>query len=197
MVFKTVKHPIDAFDQWWRQRPQKNVKESTWTVLSTLSKDNQPTSRVVLLRDYSKEGFVFYTNYESQKGEDISHNPKVCLLFYWGEQERQVRVQGQVTKVSREVSERYFRSRPRESQLGTWASCQSHPLVHRQELERRFKKASEKFAGQEVELPKYWGGYCVVPNYFEFWRGRSRRLHERCIFKKEASGDWSQSLLFP
>ncbi len=188
---------MEIFEQWWLQRPQENVKESTWMVLSTLSENNEPTSRVVLLRDYSKDGFVFYTNYESQKGKDMTRNPRVSLLFYWGDQERQVRVQGYVDKVSREVSEKYFSSRARDSQLGTWASRQSHPLSDREELEKNFVKVSEKFSGQDVELPEYWGGYRVVPDYFEFWVGRQSRLHDRYVFKKEVSGEWTKSLIFP
>ncbi len=152
-------------------------------VLATSDENNQPSARVVLLKDYKEGKFIFYTNYESKKAHDLSINPKASLLFFWRELGRQIRITGTVSKISREESEEYFVTRPYESQIGAWASKQSSVISDRTFLEKKFEKMKERYPG-EVPLPPFWGGYKLLPDKFEFWQGRGSRLHDRISYIK-------------
>jgi len=165
--------------------------------VATVGKDMQPSLRLVYLRDISENGFVFYTNYGSQKAEDIAENNKVALNFYWVELERQIRIQGKVFKVSEEMSDTYFNSRPRESQIGAWASAQSTELTSRQVLEEKVIELTKKFENQSIPRPKHWGGYIVQPSKIEFWQGRPNRLHDRLVYTRTETNDWEISRIAP
>lgn len=169
-------HPVDLFDAWFQLSLSSAVKEPNAMVLSTVNAKNQPRSRVVLLKDYSKDGFVFYTNYESDKGVEIENNPNVCLNFLWLEMEKQVRIEGVATKVSEHESTEYFNSRPDGSKIGAIISNQSKPIMSREELNKRL---SDFDITSPIVKPKHWGGYIIKPNVIEFWQGRASRLHDR------------------
>jgi pyridoxamine 5'-phosphate oxidase len=169
-------HPVDLFDAWFQLSLSSAVKEPNAMVLSTVNAKNQPRSRVVLLKDYSKDGFVFYTNYESDKGVEIENNPNVCLNFLWLEMEKQVRIEGVATKVSEHESTEYFNSRPDGSKIGAIISNQSKPIMSREELNKRL---SDFDITSPIVKPKHWGGYIIKPNVIEFWQGRANRLHDR------------------
>lgn len=169
-------HPVDLFDAWFQISLSSAVKEPNAMVLSTVNAKNQPRSRVVLLKDYSKDGFVFYTNYESDKGVEIENNPNVCLNFLWLEMEKQVRIEGVATKVSEHESTEYFNSRPDGSKIGAIISNQSKPIMSREELNKRL---SDFDITSPIVKPKHWGGYIIKPNVIEFWQGRANRLHDR------------------
>ena len=164
--------------------------------LTTVDAQGRPFARIVLLKGFDQRGFVFYTNYESRKGRQLAKNPIASLVFYWPEQERQVCVQGEVTKVSREETEAYFRSRPRGSRIGAWASDQSQPVKDRAELEERWR-AIEKQYPDEVPPPPHWGGYILKPATVEFWQGRPSRLHDRFIYTRQPDGSWRIERLSP
>ena len=164
--------------------------------LATISPAGDPAARIVLLKGFDEHGFVFFTNYESAKGRDLAAIPRGCLLFFWVELERQVRITGSVTKVSTAESDEYFHSRPVESQIGAWASAQSTAVADRAALETRYAELSAQHTGQVVPLPPFWGGYRVKPEQIEFWQGRPSRLHDRLLYTRD-SGDWSRSRLAP
>ena len=178
--------PIAGFKTWLKEAADlPSIVEANAMVLSTLSGEDLLTSRTVLLKDVSNEGFTFFTNYTSRKANAMEVNPQVSLLFPWYPMERQVIIQGVTEKVSREESENYFKTRPWSSQIGAWASTQSAPLANREEIESRFKGAAEKWPeGTEVPTPPHWGGYLVRPFSIEFWQGRRSRLHDRIRFEK-------------
>jgi pyridoxamine 5'-phosphate oxidase len=178
--------PIAGFKTWLKEAAElPSIVEANAMVLSTLSGEDLLTSRTVLLKDVSDEGFSFFTNYTSRKANAMEINPQVSLLFPWYQMERQVIIQGATEKVSREESENYFKTRPWSSQIGAWASTQSAPLANREEIESRFKGAAEKWPeGSEVPTPPHWGGYLVRPFSIEFWQGRRSRLHDRIRFEK-------------
>ncbi|MFN5317554.1 MAG: pyridoxamine 5'-phosphate oxidase [Bacteroidia bacterium] len=186
----TSDNPFEQFALWFNEVLQSNNPEPYAMTLSTINASGKPSSRVVLLRHYDENGFVFYTNYQSQKGIDIEHFPHVALNFFWPEFERQVRIEGIVYRVATAVSDAYFASRPRESQLGAWASPQSNEIGSRTELEQAFAACNEKFEGQEVPRPANWGGYIINPEKFEFWQGRPGRLHDRLCFQLSENGQW-------
>lgn len=166
--------------------------------LATVSPQGQPSVRIVLLKEYDHHGFVFYTNYQSRKGEDIAHNPAVSLLFWWEALERQVRIEGIAEKIPAEQSEKYFHSRPKSSQLAALASRQSRPLARVEDLNLRYQQLVGEYAGAEEmpPHPDYWGGYIVKPDSFEFWQGRENRLHDRFQYNRSADA-WQISRLFP
>ncbi|WP_423127754.1 pyridoxamine 5'-phosphate oxidase [Gaoshiqia sp. Z1-71] len=190
-----TKHPFQLFQQWLNEAIGQKLDEPTAMTLST-SVDNQPDSRIVLLKELNQNGFVFFTNYNSEKGRQLDHNQQVALNFFWAKLERQVRVKGAIHKLSEDLSAAYFRSRPRESQLGAWASDQSAEISNRQELEEKFSFFSEKFKDQEIEKPDYWGGYLVLPAEIEFWQGRPNRLHDRFRYYL-TNGLWKVKRLSP
>ena len=192
------KNPIELFNTWLTQAAENEiVVEANAMVLST-EVDNQPTSRTVLLKDLTQAGFTFFSNYESNKGKQISENKNVSLLFPWYPMERQVIVIGSATKIAREDSEKYFATRPRTSQIGAWASEQSTELSSRQELESKFKELENKFAQEKViPTPPYWGGYIVDPISIEFWQGRYSRLHDRIRYVREKNNNWQIKRLNP
>ena len=189
--------PFDLFHTWLKAvEESREVEEINTMNLSTIGLDGFPKTRVVLLKEYDHEGFVFYTNYESEKGKAIEKDPRVCLSFFWPGSERQVLIKGVANKTSEEESETYFHSRPRGSQLGAWASQQSSVIPSRDFLEEKMEALEKEYEGKEIPKPVYWGGYKVIPSQFEFWQGRPSRLHDRIYYSKENSG-WKMDRLAP
>ncbi|MDX1753570.1 MAG: pyridoxamine 5'-phosphate oxidase [Salinimicrobium sediminis] len=189
--------PFDLFHTWLKAvEESREVEEINTMNLSTIGLDGFPKTRVVLLKEYDTEGFVFYTNYESEKAQAIAKDPRVCLSFFWPDSERQVLIKGMAQKTSEEESVDYFRSRPRGSQLGAWASAQSSIIPSREYLEEKMRSLEKEFEGKEIPKPVYWGGYKVIPSQFEFWQGRPSRLHDRIYYSKEDSG-WKMDRLAP
>ncbi|WP_420591284.1 pyridoxamine 5'-phosphate oxidase [Bacterioplanoides sp.] len=189
--------PITQFHAWFEQYRETNPPEPTIMTMASCDENGQPWQRILLLKGYDEQGFVFFTNYESNKGQQLAENGKAALHFFWINMERQVQIQGEVEKISREDAERYFHSRPRESQLGAWASAQSRPLQNRQQLEDKFAAVSEQFEGQDVPLPGYWGGYRIKPQRMEFWQGGAHRLHDRVEYNADGNGGWQKQRLNP
>jgi pyridoxamine 5'-phosphate oxidase len=176
-------NPIQLFDQWFNDAIKSGILLPESMSVSSCDKSGQPSSRMVLLKEFDDNGFVFYTNYASRKSQDLSENNKIALLFHWNVLQRQVRIEGVVEKVTREQSEKYFHSRDRGSQIGAWASKQSSPLANKEELQKQENYYTEKFSGQEIPLPEFWGGWRIKPHYIEFWQGRANRLHDRICFE--------------
>lgn len=174
--------PLLQFHRWMEQAIQEKVPHPTAVLLATCGADGQPSCRVVLLKHADESGFQFYTNYESKKGQQLSQNPKAALTFFWMQLERQIRIEGTVEKVSHEISDQYFHSRPYESRLSAAVSPQSKIVNGRQELERAKDEYREKYPDQNMPRPDNWGGYLLKPNYFEFWQGRESRLHDRISY---------------
>jgi pyridoxamine 5'-phosphate oxidase len=188
--------PFVQFETWMQQAIDAEILEPHAMQLSTVSASGAPSSRVVLLRGFSPEGLVFYTNFTSQKGQDIAANPMVSLLFFWPQLERQIRISGTAAKIEELVAAQYFASRPRESQLGAWASQQSTPVNSRETLETAYATIEKRFEGMEVPKPDFWGGYRIVPHVFEFWQGRPSRMHDRLQYV-HTSHEWVISRLSP
>jgi pyridoxamine 5'-phosphate oxidase len=189
--------PFRQFERWFRQAMDAQVLETNAMTLATATRDGVPSARVVLLKGMDDDGFVFYTNYDSRKGQDLADNPRAALLFYWAEITRQVRVEGVVDRVSVEESAAYFASRSELSRLGAWASRQSSVIPDRATLDRRLAELVKEHEGREIPLPPYWGGYRLVPSYFEFWHGRPNRLHDRLCYTRDEDGAWSICRLSP
>ncbi len=178
-----TEHPIDLFEKWLKQAIDSQIYDPNGVVVSTVDETNQPYSRMVLLKDYDRENLIFYTNLGSRKAQHIKNNPKVCLLFPWYMLERQVMFIGEAVRQSTVQDLKYFHSRPRGSQIGAWASNQSHLISARGILESKFLEMKEKFKNGEIPLPSFWGGYKVKFNKVEFWQGRENRLHDRFIYE--------------
>ena len=176
--------PFAQFEYWMNEALSAEIMDPNAMVLSTVSKGGMPSARIVLLRSLSELGLTFYTNYDSHKGEELKENPQACLNFFWPELQRQVRVNGIISKVDTSTSDAYFATRPRESQIGAWASSQSSKLSSRKDLEEKVQGFSKKFDGEEVPRPESWGGYLLSPTLFEFWQGRESRLHDRIVYEK-------------
>jgi pyridoxamine 5'-phosphate oxidase len=189
-------NPIHQFAQWLEEAIDSKVPDPNAVVLSTANKENKVSSRIVLLKEIQKTGFVFYTNYSSRKASDLAENKQASLLFSWSELERQVRIEGLVEKLPPEVSDKYFDSRPEESKIGAWASDQSSEIPNRQYLEKRVKKFKDYFQGQQINRPDHWGGYILKPNLVEFWQGRPNRLHDRIQYTLEEE-EWNIRRLAP
>lgn len=188
--------PIVQFQSWFHDAQRANLLEPTAMTLATATPDGHPSARVVLLKSADERGFAFFTDYRSQKGRELERNPRAALVFYWGELERQVRITGVVSQTAREESEAYFRSRPRGSRLGAWASEQSAVLPGRGTLEARFEEVAARHPDKDVPLPPHWGGFRLRPEAIEFWQGRENRLHDRVRYRKD--GDrWKIERLSP
>ena len=190
-------NPVRQFGHWFTAALHAQVPEPNAMTLATSTRAGIPSARIVLLKEYDERGFVFFTNYKSQKGHELAENPHVALVFFWPALERQIRIVGAVTLVSRDESERYFHSRPVGSQLGAWASKQSQVLPVREELDRRVDELARQYTGQTVPLPPFWGGFRVTPRQFEFWQARESRLHDRFRYRLNESGIWIKERLSP
>jgi pyridoxamine 5'-phosphate oxidase len=189
--------PVVQFSKWMKNALATDIIEPTAMILATSGSNGLPSSRMVLLKDYSASGFVFYTNYESRKGKELLTNPQAALVFWWGVLHRQVRIEGKVEKVTDQESDEYFYSRPRGSQIGAWASRQSKIIRDYSELEKDYRKLENKFMNKPVPRPSFWGGFRVIPSRIEFWQGRPNRLHDRLCYFKQKSGKWIISRLSP
>jgi pyridoxamine 5'-phosphate oxidase len=189
--------PLRQFQTWFDEALKSQLTDANAMTLATASSTGEPSARIVLLKGADESGFVFYTNYDSAKGRDLAANPRACLLFFWPELERQVRITGSVTKTTTEESEAYFHSRPVGSQISAAISKQSQPVADRSELEQRYASALENYNGSVVALPPNWGGYRVTPDTIEFWQGRKSRLHDRLVYTRQADGAWTRARLEP
>ena len=189
--------PLKQFAIWFEEACARGLQDPTAMVLATVAADGQPSQRIVLLKHFDADGFVFFTNYQSKKAEDITHNNKVSLLFPWHYMDRQVKIAGCASRVDQNTSRDYFLSRPRESQLAAWASRQSSTISSRRFLLQQFDTMKEKFAEGKVPLPDFWGGYRVVAHSFEFWQGGASRLHDRFHYQHKNGADWEISRLAP
>jgi len=192
---ETVVDPFRHFGEWFAEAQRTEPGDANGMTVATCTRDGVPSARTVLLKDWDAAGFVFYTNKESRKGNELSGNPRAALLFYWKSLGRQIRIDGTVEDVSDAESDAYFASRARVSQLGAWASIQSRPLADRAVLEQRLADAGAEYPGQ-VPRPPYWSGYRVVPERFEFWRDMPFRLHERIVHARDGDG-WTTGRLYP
>lgn len=191
-------NPIALFQSWFdEQEASKGVEESNAMTVSTIGLDRFPKSRVVLLKKFSDRGFVFYSNYESEKGKAIANDPHVCISFFWPNLERQVIIKGLAEKLSIQESDDYFNSRPQGSQLGALVSAQSSSIPSRDFLENKLAELEAKYKGKEIERPKHWGGYLVKPKSIEFWQGRPNRLHDRILYSLQKNRDWKWERLAP
>ena len=200
---EVMKDPIQQFQQWWNEALAAEIVEPNAMTLATSAMDAVPSARIVLMKDFSENGFVFFTNYNSFKGQQLSENPKACLLFFWKELERQVRITGLVVKLNAKESDEYFFSRPEASQIGAWTSPQSQVIKSRKWLDEQFqKKEKELSAGTpsekgNIQRPPHWGGYVVKPVIIEFWQGRPNRLHDRLQYILQDDGSWKIERLAP
>jgi pyridoxamine 5'-phosphate oxidase len=191
------KNPIDQFSTWWNQAIESQIDEVNAMTLATVDANHKPSARIVLLKDFDENGFVFFTNYSSKKGLDMLSNKNVALVFFWKELERQVRIEGTVEKVSEGVSDAYFNSRPQMSRIGAWASPQSTVIPSREILETNFQNYQTEFEKKEINRPQHWGGYIVKPESIEFWQGRSSRLHDRIVYSVDGNNEWKINRLAP
>jgi pyridoxamine 5'-phosphate oxidase len=188
--------PIKQFQIWFNDAITAKLPLPEAMTLATATPDGKPSARMVLLKQVDHDGFVFFTNYRSAKAEQLDANPYAALVFYWSQLDRQVRVEGSVVRTSEQESRDYFKTRPRESQIGAWASAQSQAISGRDVLERRAQELEDLYAGREVDCPEYWGGYRLRPERIEFWKSRIGRLHDRILYQRDPFG-WSISRLAP
>jgi pyridoxamine 5'-phosphate oxidase len=189
--------PIRQFQVWFDEAIAAKLPMPDAMSLATVTPDCRPTSRMVLLKQVDGYGFVFFTNYESAKAKQLETNPYAALVFYWPQLERQVRVEGKVTKTSAEESAAYFRTRPRESQIGAWASPQSEVIAAREVLEQRAREVAELYCDRDVDCPAHWGGFRLTPDRIEFWKGRVGRLHDRILYELQPDDSWTIKRLAP
>lgn len=190
-------NPVDQFTKWWDEATKSEIDEVNAMTLATVDAGGNPSARIVLLKEYTEQGFVFFTNYGSHKGEEMSGQPRACLVFFWKELERQVRIQGTVNRISDAESDAYFHSRPVESRLGAWASPQSQVIPSRETIEENLLFYQNKFADGAIPRPPHWGGYRVTPEKIEFWQGRPSRLHDRILYTRDENGGWRIERLAP
>ena len=195
-IKKLKSNPIKQFTIWFKKAKKENIIEPNAMILSTISKNNLLNSRTVLLKNITDNGFVFFTNYESRKANDIMHNNNVSLVFLWKKIERQVIIKGKAVKITKRDSKKYFDSRPEKSKIAAWASKQSEELHNSSDLIKRFKNFENKFKNKLIPYPDFWGGYIIHPNSIEFWQGRSSRMHDRILYKKEKN-KWNINRLYP
>ena len=188
---------IEQFKTWWTEAVDSAIDEVNAMTLATASAQGKPSARVVLLKGFNESGFIFFTNYHSQKASEIEENPRVSLVFFWKELERQVRIDGTIKKITAEDSDEYFYSRPVESRIGAWASPQSKVIASRKVIEENVLELEKSFAGKTIDRPPHWGGYIVKPVVIEFWQGRSSRLHDRLQYKLNEMGQWEIKRLAP
>ncbi|HEY6062696.1 MAG TPA: pyridoxamine 5'-phosphate oxidase [Chitinophagaceae bacterium] len=189
--------PLKQFAKWWKQAAKSKLEEANAMTLATASLDGVPSARVVLLKDFGERGFTFFTNYSSFKGQQLAENPKACLVFFWKELERQIRITGLVEKINDEASNEYFHSRPADSQLGAIVSPQSQVIESREWLDEKFKQIKKETGNNNIQRPPNWGGYIVKPVIIEFWQGRPGRLHDRLQYTLLESGEWKMERLAP
>ena len=189
--------PFLQFDKWWDDAVKSEIDEVNAMTLATANKEGKPSARIVLLKGYDKNGFVFFTNYQSHKGHELTENPNACLVFFWAALERQVRITGTVEKITAAESDVYFESRPAGSRIGAWASPQSSVITSREIIEERQKEFEQKFNDGNITRPPYWGGYIVKPFEIEFWQGRPSRLHDRIQYTLQEESGWKIERLAP
>jgi len=189
--------PIKQFELWFNEAIEAKVTESNAMTLSTATSEGRPSARIVLLKGVQDGGFVFYTNYLSRKGKEITKNPLGALTFFWPAMERQIRIEGTIEKVSKELSDKYFQSRPKGSQIGALASPQSQEIAGRELLEKKWAELETEYDGKVVPKPSFWGGYILKPRLIEFWQGRPSRLHDRILYKKIDNKNWKKVRLAP
>jgi pyridoxamine 5'-phosphate oxidase len=189
--------PIRLFARWYEAARTTDTPLPDAMALATATPDGRPSSRMMLLKEFGEDGFVFYTNYESRKGEELDANPRAALTFHWPILERQVRVEGSVERTTREEAAEYFATRPRESRIGAWASPQSQVITCRETLDARAVERADEFSEGDIPLPPFWGGYRVIPERIEFWQGRAGRLHDRLLYERTGEGGWARKRLAP
>lgn len=190
-------NPMELFQKWFYEAEESGLEEANAMTISTIGRDNFPKNRVVLLKKYTWEGFIFYSNYNSEKGKAIKENPNICLSFFWHGLERQIIIKGVAEKTLENISDGYFETRPEGSKLGAWASEQSSVVASREELEESLKAFENKYKNIEIPRPDHWGGYLVRPISIEFWQGRPNRLHDRIRFSLQENFDWKIERLAP
>jgi pyridoxamine 5'-phosphate oxidase len=190
-------HALQQFTKWWDEALQSDLDEVNAMTLATVKPDGTPAARIVLLKGFDERGFIFYTNYNSNKGKQIDNNGKAALLFFWAPLERQIRITGAIVKIGEAESDAYFNSRPVGSKIGAWASPQSLPIFNRSVIEENEKKYQAEFAGECIPRPPHWGGYIVKPFEIEFWQGRPSRLHDRFLYTLQEDGNWKIERLAP
>jgi pyridoxamine 5'-phosphate oxidase len=197
-ISQVADHPIKQFEAWFQEAQDSKIPEPNFMTFATSSIDGKPSARILLLKGIEEDGFVFFTNYNSRKGKELALNPNAAIVFFWLEMQRQVRIEGIVRKVSEADSEQYFQSRPRGSQIGAWASPQSRVIDNRETLESKVVELEKEFADEEIlPLPRFWGGYKLIPSMLEFWQGRSNRLHDRIRYKLQSDKKWKIERLAP
>jgi len=189
--------PFVQFARWWNEAIESAIEEVNAMTLATSTADGAPSARIVLLKGFDERGFIFFTNYLSQKGKELSQNPNAALVFFWKELERQVRVEGTVEKLGENESDDYYNSRPRESRIGAWASAQSEKVAARDVIENNYQLFYDRYKDQNIARPPHWGGYIVKPFKMEFWQGRSSRLHDRILYSLQTASDWKIDRLSP